>query len=59
MTPTEIKSALAAIGGRANKKLGQHFLIERAALEAIVDAAAIKQGDLVFGNRSGFRRFDG
>lgn len=47
MTPTEIKSALAALGGWANKKLGQHFLIDRAALETIVEAAAIKSGDLV------------
>ncbi len=47
MTPTEIKSALAQLGGWANKKLGQHFLIDASALRAIVDAADIKKGDLV------------
>lgn len=47
MTPTEIKATLAKIGGGANKRLGQHFLIEDAALLAIVDAAGIAPGDRV------------
>ncbi len=47
MTPTEINRALAAVGGRANKSLGQHFLIDEATLEEIVATAAIKPGDLV------------
>ena len=47
MTPSEIKSALSSLGGRANKKLGQHFLIDAAALRSIVDAAEIHPGDRV------------
>jgi 16S rRNA (adenine1518-N6/adenine1519-N6)-dimethyltransferase len=47
MKPTEIKQALAAMGGGAKKSLGQHFLIDQAALSSIVDAAAIKKGDFV------------
>ena len=47
MTPTEIKSRLAHLGGGANKALGQHFLIDHAALEAIVGAADIHAGECV------------
>jgi len=47
MTPSEIKSALAKLGGGANKHLGQHFLIDHAALEAVVESASIKKGDHV------------
>ncbi len=47
MTTSEIKIAFARLGGRANKKLGQHFLIDRAALEAIVEAAEIVSGETV------------
>lgn len=47
MTPTEIKEALTKIGGGANKRLGQHFLIEPTALEVIVESASIKPGDRV------------
>lgn len=47
MTPTEIKQVLQRVGGGANKALGQHFLIDRSALEAIVSAAMIQQGDQV------------
>ncbi|MFA6429975.1 MAG: 16S rRNA (adenine(1518)-N(6)/adenine(1519)-N(6))-dimethyltransferase RsmA [Patescibacteria group bacterium] len=47
MTPTEINQALEKIGGRPNKKLGQHFLIDAVALDAIVGAADIHQGDHV------------
>lgn len=45
MNPKQIKEALQ--GGTANKKLGQHFLIDKAALEAIVESAEIKKGDTV------------
>ena len=47
MTPSEIKTVLAKLGGRANKRLGQHFLIDRAALDAIVEAGNVHPGDLV------------
>lgn len=47
MKPSEIKEALALVGGRTNKRLGQHFLIDKAVLADIVDAAAIKPGDVV------------
>lgn len=47
MTPTEIKQVLSQLGGGANKSLGQHFLIDRAALAAIVGAAEIRPGDQV------------
>ncbi len=47
MTPTEIKGALGMVGGTANKRLGQHFLIDRSALEAIVEAAGIQPGERV------------
>ncbi len=47
MTPTEIKAALSILGGGANKGLGQHFLIDAAALEVIVASAAIREGDRV------------
>jgi 16S rRNA (adenine1518-N6/adenine1519-N6)-dimethyltransferase len=36
MKPTEIKAILSQLGGGANKHLGQHFLIDGAALETIV-----------------------
>ena len=44
MNPTEIKAALATLGGGANKRLGQHFLIDHAALETIVGEAHIHPG---------------
>ncbi len=47
MTPTEIKSALYQLGGHANKRLGQHFLIDKNVLQTIVDTADIKRGDRV------------
>ncbi len=47
MTPTEIKAALSVLGGGANKHLGQHFLIDRVALETMVNAANIRIGDRV------------
>lgn len=47
MTPTEIKQILSQLGGTANKRLGQHFLVDPSALADIVEAAEIKKGDLV------------
>ncbi len=47
MTPTEIREALALVGGQANKRLGQHFLIDTTTLAAIVEAADVKPGDRV------------
>lgn len=47
MTPQEIKIALSRLGGGANKKLGQHFLVDHHALLAIVNAADLKKGDRV------------
>lgn len=47
MTPAEITSVLTKIGGHANKRLGQHFLIDRAALKAIVEAGSVRPGYLV------------
>lgn len=48
MTVSEIKFVVSQLGGRANKRLGQHFLIDRSALCAIIEAADIHPGDLVF-----------
>ena len=47
MKPTEIKQALDMVGGRANKRLGQHFLIDKTVLQTIIQAADIKPGDVV------------
>ncbi|MFA5935948.1 MAG: 16S rRNA (adenine(1518)-N(6)/adenine(1519)-N(6))-dimethyltransferase RsmA [Patescibacteria group bacterium] len=47
MNPTQIKAALTELGGSANKRLGQHFLIDQNVLGRIVDTAAIKKGDRV------------
>lgn len=47
MKPSEIKHILTALGAKPNKKLGQHFLIDPSALNAIVDAAGIQKGDQV------------
>lgn len=47
MNPTEIKATLAQMGGGANKRLGQHFLMDHNVLERIVDTAGIKKGDRV------------
>lgn len=41
MKPTEIKQALAQLGGGANKRLGQHFLIDDAALATIAKEAHV------------------
>lgn len=48
MSPKEIKQVLSELGGGgANKTLGQHFLIERAALEGIVAAAELTKDEQV------------
>lgn len=47
MTPTLINAILAKIGGTANKRLGQHFLIDKKALEVILETAEIKKDDRV------------
>ncbi|MDO8617718.1 MAG: 16S rRNA (adenine(1518)-N(6)/adenine(1519)-N(6))-dimethyltransferase RsmA [Candidatus Uhrbacteria bacterium] len=47
MTPSEIKKVLSDLGARPNKKLGQHFLIDKNVLATIVETAAIKPGDRV------------
>ncbi len=47
MTPSEIRSILRELGGGANKRLGQHFLIDRSVLDSIVTAADIHPGELV------------
>lgn len=47
MTPSEIKHILAEMGGTANKKLGQHFLIDTATLDAVMEAGRVGAGDRV------------
>ncbi|MEK7473579.1 MAG: 16S rRNA (adenine(1518)-N(6)/adenine(1519)-N(6))-dimethyltransferase RsmA [Patescibacteria group bacterium] len=54
MNPTEIRAALKEIGGHlpadrqgANKRLGQHFLIDKNILDIIVTEAEIEKGDRV------------
>ncbi len=47
MTPSEIKHALSQLGGVANKRLGQHFLIDKGALETIVEHAHIHPSTVV------------
>jgi 16S rRNA (adenine1518-N6/adenine1519-N6)-dimethyltransferase len=44
---TEIKRTLKAYGAAANKDLGQHFLIDKKALESIVDAAEIQPSEKI------------
>ncbi|MSR85642.1 ribosomal RNA small subunit methyltransferase A [Candidatus Uhrbacteria bacterium] len=47
MTPTEIKKVLSDFGARPNKRLGQHFLIDKSVLQTIIETANIKKGDHV------------
>lgn len=47
MTPTQINQVLSSLGSKANKNLGQHFLIDKVALDTIVKTAEIKKGDRV------------
>lgn len=47
MNPTEIKQILSGMGGTANKRLGQHFLIDPSVLAGVVEAAEIQKGESV------------
>lgn len=48
MTPSEIRDVLAGMGrGGANKALGQHFLLDRSAVQAVADGAHVAAGDRV------------
>lgn len=47
MKPHDIKQTLLEMGGKANKALGQHFLIDGSVLEAILEAADIREHDWV------------
>jgi 16S rRNA (adenine1518-N6/adenine1519-N6)-dimethyltransferase len=43
----DVRTAMKLAGIKPNKSLGQHFLVDRASLEAIVDAAAVTRKDTV------------
>jgi 16S rRNA (adenine1518-N6/adenine1519-N6)-dimethyltransferase len=43
----DVRTALKLAGIRPNKGLGQHFLVDRPSLEAIMDAAAVTKADTV------------
>jgi 16S rRNA (adenine1518-N6/adenine1519-N6)-dimethyltransferase len=45
--PADLKAALRLAGIKANKGLGQHFLVDRASVEAVMDAAGVEAGDAV------------
>ena len=47
MNPSEIKAVMNELGGGANKRLGQHFLIDPHALATIVEEAEIGAGENV------------
>lgn len=47
MNPTEIKALLEKLGGAPNKRLGQHFLVDGATLETIVEAGELQGGETV------------
>jgi 16S rRNA (adenine1518-N6/adenine1519-N6)-dimethyltransferase len=48
MTPTQIRETLAGMGrAGANKALGQHFLLDRSAIQAVADGAHVAAGDRV------------
>ena len=47
MKPSDIRLVLAEIGATINKHLGQHFLIDAAALSAIVAAADVQMGERI------------
>ncbi len=47
MSPKEIKAILASLGRGAFKALGQHFLVDPSALDAVVQAGTILPGDVV------------
>jgi 16S rRNA (adenine1518-N6/adenine1519-N6)-dimethyltransferase len=43
----DVRTAMRLAGIRPNKGLGQHFLVDRPSLEAIMDAAAVTKADTV------------
>lgn len=43
----DVRTAMKLAGVKPNKALGQHFLVDRPSLEAIVDAAAVTRHDVV------------
>jgi len=43
----DVRTAMKLAGIRPNKNLGQHFLVDKPSLEAIMDAAAVTPGDCV------------
>jgi 16S rRNA (adenine1518-N6/adenine1519-N6)-dimethyltransferase len=43
----DVRTAMKLAGIKPNKGLGQHFLVDRPSLEAIVDAAGVTQDDTV------------
>ncbi len=43
----DVRTALKLAGIRPNKGLGQHFLVDKPSLEAIMDAAAVTKADTV------------
>lgn len=43
----DVRTALKLAGIKPNKNLGQHFLVDKPSLEAIMDAAAVTQDDTV------------
>ena len=47
LTPLDVPGLLKRYGLRPDKSLGQNFLLDEAALEKVVAAAAIKEGDAV------------
>lgn len=47
MKPSDIRLLLEKLGGSPNKRLGQHFLIDGATLETIIEAGELEEGDNV------------
>src|SRR5471032_2200528 len=43
----DVRTAMRLAGIRPNKGLGQHFLVDRPSLEAIMEAAAVTRADTV------------
>src|SRR5580700_5259695 len=43
----DVRTALKLAGIKPNKGLGQHFLVDKPSLEAIMDAAAVSSEDTV------------
>jgi 16S rRNA (adenine1518-N6/adenine1519-N6)-dimethyltransferase len=43
----DVRTAMRLAGIKPNKGLGQHFLVDKPSLEAIMDAAAVTKSDTV------------